>query len=1175
MKIPVRLCLLFCCLGLISSLNAFHPAHIAQTAVAQASQRPGQEEAQSVKMNALNALIRAGFDIPEREKLEFYVYPEGVSISPVNIAPFVRVATKEEQEQLNVLFDEMFQQSPVGNYRPAVLFAELASRTWGADHPYTMTAEELLLNQKWDNGRNVDALESAERIYASKTKWLGRDHWITLYSISPLANAHMFLEQDREAVLLIEKHLSAVAYNRDVEPLAMAQLLRKLGSAYLSLDETQRASAALTLALDILEPGLGATQHSVVETKNDLGFALYRAGEFAKAKRVLEQTIAEIEADGSFPQGHQGLVAHATALSRLSLVLKDLDELQLAEKRTREAIEIRQSLYSETSSFMSPSYSALATILDAQGRTAEAEVYHRKAIDIDGVNTIQGVTSILNLTSTLIEQDRWTEAYDLFGGVDKMFENLPPLSDERARALLVYAALMRWSGQIDRSTQAYSDAIAIRTRLLGAAHPSTINARDNLALHLLEIGDATEALKVSEAAYKDVSKRANPDEGARALLLMKAGSALSMLGETDRAEAHFFEALQIRNRLYGAAHPDTLNAMTELASNYLDAGKPKKALDYSRDLAQRTGLAPSGSVRLTVGSHQRARAWLLSRSAYEYAQRGGGKSPADQTKALMREGFASAQLVSLSGAGEALARSAARQTADPGSPLSGLARRLDDLRNEVDRIDERYAVAVGMGSEGDELRRALGAKRASAVSEIASVEKRLQTQFPQFIELTQPDAISLSALQAREGIYANLLGEDEVLVLITPGRSSKYGKAWNGLVWAVSKDGAAWAEIGGGETEIRAMMAQLRNSLGSGDRAPDQGVVPRNTPHLVFDRSAARRLYDALFGDPDVRALLSSKENWILVPQGAYVGVPFSALVTGPFSGLDNDPRALRSTPWLGTEKALSILPSVSSLRALRLLERPSRVASEPFFGVGDPDFAGRGDGEQTSQERSGASSQVAPGLEQLARLPATRAEIRALAKSFGVEDQEGKAFLLGSAATEHALRSASKGTVLPNARIVAFATHGLITGDFEGLEEPALALTPPLRLQASDNDGLLTASEAAGLELSADWVILSACNTAAGNGDAGAEGLSGLARAFFYAGADTLLVSNWQVQDRAAERLTTSAIRFADSEGLPRATALQRAMTDLMNDTTRDKSYISNAHPATWAPFMFVGVDQ
>ncbi len=127
--------------------------------------------------------------------------------------------------------------------------------------------------------------------------------------------------------------------------------------------------------------------------------------------------------------------------------------------------------------------------------------------------------------------------------------------------------------------------------------------------------------------------------------------------------------------------------------------------------------------------------------------------------------------------------------------------------------------------------------------------------------------------------------------------------------------------------------------------------------------------------------------------------------------------------------------------------------------------------------------------------------------------------------------------------------------------------LTPPDQ-PTEEDDGLLTASEVAQLRLDADWVILSACNTAAADGTPGAEGLSGLAKAFFYAGSRALLVSHWPVASDAAVAITTRMLEEARKPDVGRAEAHRRAMLALIDD--RARPYF--AHPLFWAPFVVVG---
>ena len=245
------------------------------------------------------------------------------------------------------------------------------------------------------------------------------------------------------------------------------------------------------------------------------------------------------------------------------------------------------------------------------------------------------------------------------------------------------------------------------------------------------------------------------------------------------------------------------------------------------------------------------------------------------------------------------------------------------------------------------------------------------------------------------------------------------------------------------------------------------------------------------------------------------------------------------------------------------------------FTGYGDPllGSSGKTRGGQKARSAAPRLRSIAPdrsgqlaALQKLSRLPGTVDELELMRQAFAAGPES---LHLAAANTETALKSAN----LANIQVLAFATHGLMGDELFPGSEPGLVFTPP-RTATRRDDGYLTASEIMGLRLTADWVILSACNTAAGDGTEGATGLSGLARAFFYAGAHDLLVSHWAVHDDVAARITAEAIRLKRSDpSLSRAGALQRAIRAVRDDPENDFPASTWAHPSAWAPYSLVGI--
>jgi CHAT domain-containing protein len=275
----------------------------------------------------------------------------------------------------------------------------------------------------------------------------------------------------------------------------------------------------------------------------------------------------------------------------------------------------------------------------------------------------------------------------------------------------------------------------------------------------------------------------------------------------------------------------------------------------------------------------------------------------------------------------------------------------------------------------------------------------------------------------------------------------------------------------------------------------------------------------------------------------------------------------------------------------LTLRKLPAGTASrQPLIGFGDPLFSREQADEAAKDDKPvqvADAANVTRGaplkrrnspkldgvdslqLAQLPRLPDTAEELKSIA--LALQADPAKVLNLGKDASEKNVKTMN----LSNFKIIAFATHGLVPGELDGLAQPALALTAPA-LADSDGDGLLTMEEVLALKLDADWVVLSACNTGAGV-VAGAEAASGLGRAFFYAGTRALLLTNWSVHSESARELITDLFkRQADDPALTRGQALQQAMMALVDGPgyvgAAGKTEFSYAHPLFWAPYSVVG---
>jgi CHAT domain-containing protein len=503
----------------------------------------------------------------------------------------------------------------------------------------------------------------------------------------------------------------------------------------------------------------------------------------------------------------------------------------------------------------------------------------------------------------------------------------------------------------------------------------------------------------------------------------------------------------------------------------------------------------------------------------------------------------------------------------------------DLIRREQDagkRLDALYgtltnAVAQRRTVKNPEVIRSLKEQISKLGKARLAFIKEIDSRFPKYAQLINPVPPSLKEAKAS-------LNPGESLISIYIGRDQSF-------VWAVPYEGKVMFTIVPlGKKEIDTMVDQIRSTLEP--NAKKLGEIPQ------FDLDTAYALFKAFF-EP-VSAAWKNAKSLLVVPHGALSYLPLSLLPTEKIKlPADKDVwfGNFKHVPWLVHSHAVTVLPSVSTLILLRAMPQGDR-AQLPFVGFGDPYFneqqaraAAKPEKEfQTapfkqpgdyvlrglSIKRVQTDQLTSAQIELLPRLPETAEEIRSMALAMNADPNRD--VFTGAQANEQQVKTMD----LSRYKVLAFATHGLAPGDLDGLLQPALALSSP-KVAGIGGDGFLTMEEIFGLWLNTDWVVLSACNTAAGR-EQGAEALSGLCRAFFYAGAQALLITNWRVETNSAKALTTDLFRRqAQNPLLTRADALRQSKLFLIDaagriDPKSGKVLFSYAHPIFWAAFSLVG---
>jgi CHAT domain-containing protein len=721
-------------------------------------------------------------------------------------------------------------------------------------------------------------------------------------------------------------------------------------------------------------------------------------------------------------------------------------------------------------------------------------------------------------------------------------EDSVPHADALQLLAFEYYSEKRWAEDVALRAR----ALAIRRKLQGDRSSDTLYAVRALAHSLAEDGRSPEAAKIL----------------AEVLGAWQGGSTL-----TDVAEQTVPRGRTVEGKALGmaaAAHArlalDSGDAASALASARIAAAS---SLAYRRGFG--TGVLDEQMVELaerdpsTHTGEEMFAEW--SRLYADVLWEAGPRSPSAKSDALLI-----LQDIMAGRTSRALARSAASRAA-AASGAAGLAAERDAKAAELGALFAR-SESTKAGSDAD---RALWQEIGTANAALEAIDARLTAATPGYFELVKSALLD-------EPSARRLLAADEAFLMIVPTPRGTHS-----LV--VTRDGVEWHRSAMTEAELTRHVRRLLWDVGANiDVTPeeDERWSAEGEGDFPFDRGTAYRLYEELVAP--VSGALAGKRHLFTSATGSISSLPLGILVTEKPTGTDGDPAALRATSWFADKAAIVQLPSLQSLQLLRAVAGRNTPTGSSMIGFGDPLLEGnaatRGVEGRNRTARSGGTPLASniwratsgeteladpATLRRLARLPGTAKELKAMEALVGAENS--KLFLAGEA-TESKLKAAD----LAASSVLVLATHGLVAGEVGDIGEPGLVFTPPAAASPAD-DGLLTASEVAALRIGAGWVILSACNTAAGDGRAGAPGLSGLARAFFFAGAESLLASHWPVRDDIAAVLTVRLFEILRANPkLSRAEALQRVEREIRNDTRDDPYLKSRSHPSAWAPFSLIG---
>jgi tetratricopeptide (TPR) repeat protein len=1098
-----------------------------------------------------------------------------------------------------------------GRYAEAEPLYDRAIAIWekalGPDHPEVAVGVGNLATLYEAQGRYAQAEPLYQRALAIDQKALAPDRPELATDLNNLAMLYDDQGRYADAEPLLKQAQAIDQKALGPNDPEVAKDLNNLGVLYEDQGRYQEVEPLLKRAQQIDEQALGPDDPQVATTLNNQALLDEDQGRYADAEPLYQRALAIRQK--TFGPEHLEV---ATSLDNLAGLEWQQGRYADAEQLEKQALGIRERALGPDHPDVAIDLDNLAVLYGDQGRDTEAVGLEQRALTIRkqqlGSDDRSVAKSLDDIAGLYEDQGRFAEAEPLYTGSLAIRENtLGPEHPLVAVSLNDLGVLYRREGRDAEAEPLFKRALDIDRRALGPDHPEVATDLNNLALVYGDQDRYADAEPLLKQALAIREKTLGPDHPDVATSLNNLAGLYMHAQRYSDAEPLYQRALAIDQKTFGPNHPDIATAQRNLAVLYWQQGRYADAIprfeqaltireqafgpdhpDVAEILVQLAqAKAAQGDNAGARQLFEQARQTIL---AVRRTNAGLGEAnlqtllkPLDsglvqyvsllatiardqhldtaQTPAS-NDAFAVAEQVRGGPAQTAMAQAGAR--AASGDPaIAALVRRVQDLSAQYQAVGKQLDVQYSAQQQDAALIKSLQQSSAQLAQSLKEASAELYGKFPKYAELVAPDPITIDEtqrlLRPGEALISYFTLDDRVLGwLVQPGRAPTYRDV------PVGKDTLS-ATI----ARIRASITPACNQEGADCRVP------------AFDVSDANQLYTLLL-KPFAGALADTR-RLIIVPDDRLLPVPFAALVTDSTGqayttlaadyaqGNSPSPKEFSDDyaqiPWMvNSAFAINELPSATALRMLRSGAGSAVVTAqaEPFLGIGDPALNGSNCGTERGASMPNMCGPYS--VDALCPLPGAGPELVADADALGAD--RDTALFTGKDATRSTVINLNGTGRLGHARVIAFATHALTAGHVGACTEPALVLTPNRGQQES---GLLSVQDILGFKLvHAEWVILSACNT--GEAGTNGEGLSGLVRAFFYAGAPSLLVSQWSVDDAATRKLISSVLRYyAAHPDASRAEALQQGMRGLLTgDQKSGQAYF--AHPFAWASFFIAG---